>query len=39
MKAPACLSLSGRTLPLIIGFGYRFGDDLSAYRVVFGSPY
>lgn len=22
-----------------IGFGYRFGDDLSVYRVVFGSPY
>jgi hypothetical protein len=22
-----------------VGFGYRFGDDLSVYRVVFGSPY
>lgn len=22
-----------------IGFGYRFGDGLSVYRVVFGSPY
>jgi hypothetical protein len=22
-----------------IGFGYRFGDDLSVYRIVFGSPY
>lgn len=22
-----------------VGFGYRFGDDLSVYRIVFGSPY
>jgi hypothetical protein len=22
-----------------IGFGYRFGSDLSVYRIVFGSPY
>lgn len=22
-----------------IGFGYRFGEDLSVYRIVFGSPY
>lgn len=42
-------SLSGRTLQVYrlpfgyalprVGFGYRFGDDLSVYRVVFGSPY
>jgi hypothetical protein len=22
-----------------VGFGYRFGEDLSVYRIVFGSPY
>jgi hypothetical protein len=22
-----------------VGFGYRFGNDLSVYRIVFGSPY
>lgn len=22
-----------------VGFGYRFGDNLSAYRIVFGTPY
>jgi len=22
-----------------VGFGYRFGDGVSVYRIVFGSPY
>jgi ribonuclease Z len=41
------MSLQGRTEPLRlwriplprIGLGYRFGDDLSVYRLVFGTPF
>jgi hypothetical protein len=32
------LRLWGIQLPRV-GFGYRFGDGLSVYRIVFGSPY
>jgi hypothetical protein len=32
------LRVWGIKLPRV-GFGYRFGEGLSVYRVVFGSPY
>lgn len=38
LGATQTLRIWGMPLPRI-GFGYRFGQDLSVYRLVFGSPY
>jgi hypothetical protein len=38
LGATEAIRVWGIPLPRV-GFGYRFGEDLSVYRVVFGSPY